>query len=133
MKKIVSLAVAGVAMLALNGCNLNGVGGVINQLDTQDLYKGYGIAGDGSKGKRVAIEFCGNGYDYYRGGSHIEGGTFNIVNGVIQLSKVDMYPRAGGSYAIETETGYFKRGDGYEVAGVETIDPLDDIYTIPCN
>lgn len=133
MKKIVSLAVAGVAMLALSGCNLTDIGGVINKLDIQDLRKGYGIAGSGSKGKRVVIEFCGNGYDYYRGGSHIEGGTFNIVNGTIQLSKVDMYPRAGGSYAIETDTGYFVRGDAYQVAGVETIDPLDDIYSIPCN
>ena len=130
MKKVISLAVGAVAMVALSGCNPDSV---INKIDVQDLKDGYGIAGDGSRGKRVAIEFCQSSYEYYRGGNYIEAGTFNIVNGAIQLSKVDMHPNGGGSsYAIETDTGYFVRGDAYEVAGVETIDPLDDIYKIPC-
>lgn len=131
MKKIIGLTLGAAAMVVLNGCN--GAGGVVNKLDIRDLHKGYAIAGDNSKGQKVAIEFCGQGYDYYRGGSHVEGGIFKIVKGKIELSKVDMYPEKGGSsYAIETDTGYFVRGDAYEVAGVETIDPVDDIYTIPC-
>ena len=134
MKRVISLTIGAVAMVALSGCNLvpGTQGGVVKKVDIRDLYKGYGIAGDGTKGKSVAIEFCGNGYDYYRGGSHVDGGIFKIVNGTIQLSKVDMYPDNGGSYAIETDTGNFVRGDVYEVAGVETINPVDDIYKIPC-
>jgi hypothetical protein len=134
MKKIIGLAIAGVAMMALSGCNTTGStpGASVTKIDIENLEKGYEILGDGSKGKQVSIEFCYGRYTYRRNGQFVQKGDVNIVNGKIQLSKIDMLPDAGGSYAIETDTGYLRVGDAYEIAGVEWIDPLTAISKINC-
>ena len=136
MRKIIGLVIGIVAMAALSGCSGTGQGsdGVVSldKVDITELDYGYEILGDGSSGKEVSIEFCDGRYVYRRDGAFIEEGDVNIVDGRIELSKIDMLPDNGGSYAIETDTGYLQVGDDYEIAGVEWLEPLTAILKIDC-
>jgi len=116
MKKIVSLAVAGVAMLALNGCNLQNLQGTAS-VYIEDLADGYMISGvDTSSNEEVDLCFEGNrAYKYGRGNTLFTGTFKTNKNGD---AEIDFYDDDGGSYTLEVN-GEVTEGDTYYFRGIE--------------
>ncbi len=116
MKKIVSLAVAGVAMLALNGCNLQNVPGTASVF-IENLADGYKISGtDTSSNEAVDLCFYGSkAYEYGRGTVLFTGRFKTDVNGD---GEIDFYDDDGGSYTLEVN-GEVTEGDKYYFRGIE--------------
>jgi len=117
MKKLMSMAFAGVALIALNGCG--GGGGddttpigpeSFDSVDVLDLDDGYIIDGVNQAGEDVTLEFCHGEYDYYSGANIHGFGDFNI-NG----DRVNMFDDDGGSYRIDTFNNLFEVGEEYTI------------------
>jgi len=133
MKKIILLALAGVAMVGLSGCNIEGLHGNTSKVDINDLAtNGYAIYADGSKGKQVVIDFCtDNHYFYSRGGVQVEDGDYYISNGEITIS---MNATSNtGSTRIDTDDGYLHTGRTYQVVGIENIAIYEISNNPTCN
>jgi hypothetical protein len=121
MKKVILLALAGVAMIGLSGCNTEGLQGNISKVDINDLARnGYAIYANGSKRKQVVIDFCAdNHYFYFRGGVQVEDGDYYISNGEITISM--KAASNTGSTRIDTDDGYLHTSTTYRVEGIEDI------------
>jgi len=136
MKKFSALVLAGFAVFALNGCTGgttdgttddgyidNGGGTTGGSLSLYDLNGMAIVDYDGS-----SIDFC-NGYAYVYdnyNGEHT--GEYYLSNGDYTISFLD---DAGGSYRIDTNSGYLYEGSTYSIAGVETF-TIDSIESANC-
>ena len=120
MKKVLSVIVGGVAVMALNGCG----GGespsgdndpdspqTFQGIDIIDLDQGYIIDGHNDAGEDVTLEYCKGNYDYYSGPNHWYG-HFSIKDDRINM--FDDTP-TGGSYRIDTINNYLEVGQWYSI------------------
>jgi len=133
--------VSGSMVLALNGCGGgsgsgdngggdNGGGDIqppqaVTLLNILDLDMGYVIEGTSSYGNDVVLSYCKGKYDYERiPGSHYRGG-FNITYNDTTISMLD---NDGGSYRIDTGTGYLEVGEYYDIYDVADDITITNIY-----
>ena len=117
MKKLMSVAFAGVALIALNGCG----GGsdssptigpaTFDSVDVLDLTDGFIIDGYNQGGEDMTLEFCNGDYDYYSGPDRWYG-SFSISG-----DRVNMFDETptGGSYRIDTYNNLFEVGVEYPI------------------
>ena len=121
MKKLMSMAFAGVALVALNGCGSSGgddnapvepIGPItFGAVDVLDLPQGYIIDGYNEAGEDVTLEFCNDDYDYYSGPDHWYGEFFIIDD---RINMLDETP-TGGSYRIDTDNYKLEVGEKYYI------------------
>ncbi len=142
MKKLLSLAISGMAVLMLNGCGGGGVsdGGIdnptptppvstVDKVDIANLYEGYEVNGVNDKGDDITLDFCHNyTYVYYRGNMRFSGNFY--ANS--ESTKIDMYDDDGGSYIIETYNGFLEVGEYYEIYDVHDEITVEEIVEIDC-
>ena len=134
MKKIVSLAVAGVAMLALSGCNYNNGNrdndnGEISKVDILDLTKGYVVEGADQNNKNIELDFCSSRFTLYHDGAE-HSGTFSIGNNDYRVNMFEKIPQKA-SYRIDTADGYLRVDSRYEIK-FNGYDILIDTITEEC-
>jgi len=118
MKRVISLAIGAVAMVALNGCNPVGNGSVSDSngqrsyIYTTDLNQyGYKISGwDTLAGKQTDLCFDGNGHFVYGRGNEYFDGTYQIKNASDIAFKDNT---DGGSYILYTN-GEIDEGNTYD-------------------
>ena len=122
MKKLVSVLVSGVAVVALSGCgggtddSIGDDGGAnfpqsFNSIDVIYLQDGFIIDGHNRAGENVTLQFCRERYDYYSGPGYWYG-HFNI-NGD-RINMFDDTP-TGGSYRIDTYNNFLEVGIEYPI------------------
>ncbi len=99
---------------------------LIESVDILDLYLGYAIEGYSAYGEFVALEYCIDGYDFYRDSEHFFG-SFSSSDFTI-----NMYDSDGGSYVIDTDDGFLHIGENYYIFDVDTDITVDNIYPIDC-
>ena len=127
MKRIMSLAIAGVALVVLNGCK--GTGGGSGSVDILDLYKGYVIEGEDQNHKNVELDFCSNKFTLYHDGADYSG-TFSIGNGDYRINMFQKTPQTA-SYRIDTTDGQLHVDESYEIK-YNGYDILIDTITKEC-
>ncbi len=119
MKRIMSVIIGGVAVVALSGCGGGSGGGnnnpPVNQdilsVDIVDLDLGFIIDGQNDAGEDVTLEYCNGNYEYYSGSGHWYG-HFSISGDRINM--FDDTP-TGGSYRIDTLNNYLEVGEWYSI------------------
>ncbi len=123
MKRIMSVIIGGVAVVALSGCGggggdnppVSGGGGnnpSVNQdVDILDLDLGFIIDGHNDAGEDVTLEYCNGNYEYYSGSGHWYG-HFSISG-----DRINMFDdtSTGGSYRIDTLNNYLEVGEWYSI------------------
>jgi predicted small secreted protein len=126
MKKIIGFVLAGMAMVALSGCNTipgqNPDITTLSSVDIKNLKNGYIIKGyDDIHGRNVEFDFCGRYYDYYRDGAATQSGHFRIADGNYYTdSRINMWMNDGHtSYRIDVDDnnrdGLLKVGETYKI------------------
>ncbi|MFK5976141.1 MAG: hypothetical protein QM493_06500 [Sulfurovum sp.] len=130
MKKFIRLAFLGLAVIVFTGCGAvvddGGNNGV--SINIYDLTYGYSIEGYNDFGQNVTLEYCGSDYRYYRGSEYFEG-SFNINgSGIV----VNMWDDDGGSYIIDSNTGYLEVGYNYYIYDVSDDITITNILTLSC-
>ena len=117
-----------VGLLILNSCgdmtNLDNQSNQIKSININNLSDGYVIEGQNSKNKSVRLTYCNRNYSY-EGGNEYFSGTFNINNSQII---VNMFDAKGGSYIIDTNTGYIDVGNYYYIYDVSDEIAVEGIY-----
>ena len=121
-KKLMSILVSGVALVALSGCGGGGSDGsadnggsnlpqTFGSVDVVYLQDGFIIDGRNRAGEDVTLEYCRDSYDYYSGSGHWYG-YFNI-NG----DRINMFDESptGGSYRIDTYNNLIEVNQEYTI------------------
>ncbi len=140
MKKLIGLFLSGVAVIALSGCSSDSSTGdsstggdnEISSVDVLDLQDGYQINGYNDAGQDVILEYCDNTYSYFTGPGAFSG-TFAIGNTDDEINaRINMFDDDGGSYRIDTEDGYLRVDEEYDILeqGDEII--VESIVEISC-
>ncbi len=140
MKKLISLLLSGVTIIALSGCGGGSDGGgngsnppaEITNVDILDLDEGYQINGVNDANEDVTFEYCANEYDYYRDDEHFLG-TFNIGDiGADTDVRINMFDVDGGTYVIDTDDGRLNVGEIYDIDFVSDEIEVESIVKISC-
>ena len=127
MKKIILLALAGVAMVGLGGCNVSDITGGEStvQVYTDNLYKGYRVSGyDSTIGKDTDLCFDGNNYVYGRGAEYFDGTYYTSGGDIVFRDATD-----GGSYRLITG-GEIVKGYIYDFSGISNTIQVETIVSI---
>lgn len=99
---------------------------MIESVDILDLNLGYIIEGYSAYGEFVALEYCRDGYDFYRDEEYFFG-SFSSSDFTI-----NMYDSNGGSYVIDTDDGFLHVGGNYYIFDVDTDITVNNIYPKDC-
>ena len=137
MKKLMSLLLSGVTIIALSGCGGGSDDGSttpieITEVDILKLNEGYQINGVNDALEDVT-EYCANEYDYYRGVDEHFLGTFNIGDiGADTDVRINMFDDDGGTYVIDTDDGHLHVGEIYYIDSVSDEIEVESIVEISC-
>jgi len=132
MKKLIGLFISGVAVLALSGCGGGGGDDEILSVDVLDLKKGYQINGYNDDKQDVTLKYCNNTYTYFTD-EYKYYGTFSIGDTVTEEdARINMFDDDDGSYRVDTEDGYLRVDEKYDILyqGDEII--VESIVEISC-
>ena len=134
MKKLMSLFLSGVAVIALSGCS----GGsddntpsgpvTVDAVDIFDLHQGYRISGINSDDDNIDMVYCGEEYDIYPGSEH-HSGTFSINDAG---DRINMFDDDEGSYRIDTPNGLLEVDEDYDIKYVDDYILVESITEITC-
>ena len=136
MKKLMSLFLSGIAVVALSGCGSSSAGvnnggnppEIISAVDILDLDLGYRISGINSDDDSIDIEYCGANYDIYVGADY-HSGTFDVNDAG---DRINMFDDDGGSYRIDTPNGLLELDEDYEIKFVDDYILVESISEISC-